>query len=84
MQPAQPASVAARIKISLRQGDIRRRYGSEEFVVLVANTPAEFCLKISSLFLMRQPAPQGSKPEPGKGLKQERTTGLCISLRARR
>ena len=46
------ASVAAKIKKSLRQLDVAGRYGGEEFVVLVSDAPPAICLKIAERIRM--------------------------------
>ena len=41
------AIVASMIKDTARNGDITARYGGDEFIVLVVNTPAPCCFKIA-------------------------------------
>jgi diguanylate cyclase (GGDEF)-like protein len=41
------SAIASRIKKSLRQGDIAGRYGGEEFIVLLTDTPFDQCSNIA-------------------------------------
>jgi diguanylate cyclase (GGDEF)-like protein len=41
------STLASRIKKSLRQGDIAGRYGGEEFIILVQDTPPDQCFSIA-------------------------------------
>ncbi len=54
------ATVATRIKKSLRQGDIAGRYGGEEFIVLVSDISSDQCFHIAER--IRQAVAQQSIP----------------------
>jgi len=41
------SAVASRIKKSLREADIAGRYGGEEFIILLLNTPSENCFHVA-------------------------------------
>jgi len=70
------SSVAARIKKSLRQaGDVAGRYGGEEFIVLISDTPPEMCFKIAER--IRQAVAQMSIPINGTAVQVTISLGLA-------
>ena len=73
------AEVAARIKKSLRQGDVAGRYGGDEFIILVSGVTPDICLKIAER--IRQAISQEPVLSEKGGVSVTASLGLaCLDL----